>query len=375
MINTGQLQALIKTELSPHPILSLYLALDQTREARMQNFAKLTDKLKKALGNNGSSAAWDGLASDLEQVRRYLEEHAGGPERGLALFSCAPTEYFQAYGLPASVNDQIRVGPYPFIRPLSSLPKDYAPSLVILVDSRMARFFLEAEGEIRELEDQTLWAEAATSERNGDRGRTGDSHLSRRADQAVRGFLREATGRINDLINSQGGQQLMVGGPRGAVDALLAELPPHLSGRLSGSFTLESNASLSQVAQEAAQVRQGWRQRRQENLLANLQDNLGRGGQATSGLNEVLASLYEGQVHTMLVAQDFCHPGGVCPGCGRLRHVAGVCPICETEMTPVDDVINLAVAAALGSGAAVEELPGQSPLNQLGNVAALLRYA
>jgi peptide chain release factor subunit 1 len=44
-------------------------------------------------------------------------------------------------------------------------------------------------------------------------------------------------------------------------------------------------------------------------------------------------------------------------------------------MTPVDDVINLAVAAALGSGAAVEELPGQSPLNQLGNVAALLRYA
>ena len=313
---------------------------------------------------------------DLEQARRYLEEHTGGNERGLALFSCAPADYFSTYSLPVSVGDRLKIGPYPYIRPLTGLARDYtAPGLVVLMDSRQARMFLEHDGEITELTDHSLRAEDPSIEGAGDRGRTGDSHLSRRADQAALGFYREITVGVKELMHEHDCRNLVLGGTRGAVDALLEELPPHLAVRVTGTFSLECNASPSQVEQATAQVRADSRLRRQEALLATLQDNLGRGGQATTGLNEVLASLYEGRVHTLLVTEDFSHPGGVCTGCGRLRHVAGACPICEAEMTPVEDVINLAAAAALNSGAAVEEVPAGAPLDQMGNVAALLRYA
>lgn len=375
MISTGQLHDLTQTNLSPHPILSLYLALDQPREARMQSFAQLTDKLKKILGNNGTAPVWEGLLPDVEQARRYLEEHPSGNEKGLALFSCVPAGYFNAYSLPVSVSDQMKIGPYPYIRPLTWLTRDYAPGLTVLLDSRQARMFLENDGEIEELADYTVRAEDPALEGTGDRGRTGDSHLSRRADQAALGFFREVTADLKDLMRERNCRNLVLGGTRGAVDALLEELPPHLAVRVTGTFSLECNASPSQVEQVTAKVRADSRLRRQEALLANLQDNLGRGGQATTGLNEVLASLYEGRVHTLLVTEDFSHDGGICTGCGRLRHVAGQCPICDARMTPVDDVINLAVAAALNSGAAVEEVPAGTPLDQMGNVAALLRYA
>jgi peptide chain release factor subunit 1 len=41
----------------------------------------------------------------------------------------------------------------------------------------------------------------------------------------------------------------------------------------------------------------------------------------------------------------------------------------------VDDVVNLALARAINSGAAVEQISGDSELDRLGGVAALLRYA
>ncbi|MBU1156424.1 MAG: hypothetical protein KJ921_11260, partial [Proteobacteria bacterium] len=77
----------------------------------------------------------------------------------------------------------------------------------------------------------------------------------------------------------------------------------------------------------------------------------------------------------LFVRRGHTASGGCCPSCGRLRHVAGRCPICNQAMTQVDDVVNLAVAGALVGGARLEQIDGDSPLDELGGVAALLRYA
>jgi peptide chain release factor subunit 1 len=44
-------------------------------------------------------------------------------------------------------------------------------------------------------------------------------------------------------------------------------------------------------------------------------------------------------------------------------------------MTPVTDVVNLALAKAIESGATLEQIEGQSKLDELDEIAALLRYA
>jgi peptide chain release factor subunit 1 len=44
-------------------------------------------------------------------------------------------------------------------------------------------------------------------------------------------------------------------------------------------------------------------------------------------------------------------------------------------MTPVEDVVNLAIARAIASGAALEQVEGSSELDRFEDIAALLRYA
>lgn len=87
----------------------------------------------------------------------------------------------------------------------------------------------------------------------------------------------------------------------------------------------------------------------------------------------MLVALHDGRVHTLLLRRGFTQEGWSCPACGRLRTEAGDCPLCGAAMTHVDDVVNL--ARALKSNAALKQVDGASALDNMGGIAALLRYA
>jgi peptide chain release factor subunit 1 len=193
--------------------------------------------------------------------------------------------------------------------------------------------------------------------------------------EAASRFYREAAGALLDLFSRGGFQELYVGGARGAVEGLAQALHPYLAERLGGTFVMDAGAPAAEVAAEVARLQPAARRQRQERLLSRLADNLGPGGQAATGLNQVLAALHRGQAHTLFVRRGYTAAGGSCAACGRLRHVDGECPLCGQEMTPVADVVNLALAQALTSGAVLEQIDGDSPLDDLEGIAALLRYA
>lgn len=374
MIDARELHNLAEMDTRPHPMVSLYLALDQTREARLQGLSDLVTRKKMDMNGNGSRKVFAAVADDLEEARRYLEEMEPDGAKGLSLFSCRPQGFFAAYTLPMAVANRLEIGPIPYIRPLGALTRDFACTLAVVADSRSARFFVGSLGELQEFKKHAIENQAPASERDGDRGRTMDSHLKRRAEEAARNHHKEIAQKAMELMKAHQCQGMVIGGPKGTTEGIVAQLHPFLLQRLEGVFSSEVSASKGQVARAAALVQEEARAQRQDRLMNTLGQNLGPRGQATSGLNEVLASLYEGKVHTLLVDNGFTQSGGACPSCGRLRHVAGPCPMCGTDMTRVHDVINLAVARAIDSGAVVEELAQAPGLQQYGNVAALLRY-
>jgi len=375
MNHTIDLHRLAGIDTRPHSTLSLYLALDSSREGRLQALAQMLKTKEQQMGGNGSSQAWQALEPDVDQLVRYVEELPLGPDRGLALFTCSAQGVFSAHTLPVLVPNLMELGPVPYIRPLAALAGDHCPTLVAVLDSRRARLFQGFLGQLIEREDLELESEPAPLERDGDRGRAGDKRASRRAEEAMSRLFKDLNRQLTDMFEETGGRQLLVGGAKSAVESYLGQLPPYLAERLGGSFACEAGASLSQVAQEVALAQPAASRHRQEKLLEVLADNLGPGGQAATGLNQVLAALHAGQVHTLLVRRGFSAAGGSCPSCGRLRHTDGKCPLCGEQMTPVSDVINLALARALESGANLEQIDGASKLDELGQVAALLRYA
>ena len=375
MTHTVDLHQLAGIDTRPHHTLSLYLALDSSREGRLQALAQMLKNKEQQLSGNGSAKAWKSLEPDVAALTRYVEELPLGPDRGLALFSCSAQGVFSAHTFSVLVPNMMELGPAPYIRPLAALAGDHCRTLVVVLDKRRARFFEGFLGHLIELEHLEIINEAAPLERDGDRGRAGETRTARRADEAMSRLFKEVNHAVAEVFDNKDCQQLMVGGAKGALDAYLGQLPQFLSERLGGSFQCEVGASITQISQEVGAAQPAARRVRQERLLTTLADNLGPGGQAATGLNQVLAALYAGQVHTLFVRRGFTAAGGSCPSCGRLRHVSGLCPLCGEEMTPVSDVVNLALARAIESGATLEQIEGESKLDELGDIAALLRYA
>ncbi len=368
------LQRLAQINAHPHPVTTLYLALDQPREARMQALGQMIKRKEQQLSQNGSAGKWDLVAGDMEQIARFVEELPLGPDRGLALFSCRSAGLFEHHPLSLTVPNLLEVGPAPYIRPLAALASDHRPILVVLLDQRRVRFFQGIMGMLEEMPELAMDNPPTQTQRDGDQGRAGDSRLARRSDQARERHFKLTANLVMDQFKQGGFQELVLGGSKPAVESFQRQLHPYLAQRLLGVFTCEVGASLAQVMEEVAVLQPQARRRRQEKLLAGLAESLGPGGKAVTGLNQVLAALHEGQVHTLFVERDYTAAGGVCPQCARLRHVAGECPLCGEMMTAVDDVVNLALAQALEHGALLEQVEGPSLLQDYGHIAALLRY-
>ncbi len=375
MQHTQEIHRLATLDTRPHATVSLYLGLDRSRDGRLTNLGQLLKDAEQHLGGNGNAEAWESLRPDLEWATRLVEELPLGPERGLAMFSCSAQEVNEVFTLPLVVPNLLEVGPVPYIRPLAALAGDHGQTMAVLVDKRQVRFFEGFLGMLAEREDLEMASEPPEIQRDGDRGRAGDSRLGRRAEELTARLYKEAAAQLLERCQAGKCQQVVIGGARGATELFKEFLHPYLLDRLAGVFNLDVAAPLAELQKKVAEVQLGHRRQRQQGMLKSLQEGLGPGGKVATGLNQVLAALYEGQVHTLFLRRGYRPAGGSCPSCGRLRHVAGKCPLCGRQMTPVNDVANLAVASALSQGANLEQIEGASPLDDLGGIAALLRYA
>ncbi len=370
-----ELHRLAEWDTRPDPTISLYLSLDHTREGRLQLFSNLVKQAEQKAKGNGTPPKLGPLGDDLKRAGRVLEELPMGPDRGLVIFSCTNQDRFEVKTLPVLVPDLLEVGPSPYIGPLAALADDYPKTLTVVLDSTGCRIFESQMGQISELSDLPFSGGPAAWESDGNQGRVGDNRIARREEKGRQIQAKEVNQALLDLFMDEGCRQLLVGGAKSSVEAMLSELHPYLAERLAGNFTCDLQCSLSTISQEVNQAQERASREYQAKQLAVLQDNLGPKGQAATGLNQVLAALYEGKVHSLFISRGFKTPGGSCDSCGRLRHTAGDCPICGQEMTPVDDVVNLAVARALDQGAKVEQMQDASTMEDLGNIAALLRYS
>ncbi len=375
MLEPSLLRGLAEMDTRPHDTLSLYLALDQSREARQLCLGQMVKRLHQQMAPGAAGNGAKALAGDLDRIVRLVEEMPTGPHRGLAVFACQAQGLFQPHTMAVATPNLLRTGFAPYLRPLYALMADHCSTLTVLLDRRKARFFFGNLGVFHEEPGSQISNEAAPAARDGDQGRAGDSGLMRKSEQALGHYLKQVSQAAMALFKDLGCAQLVVGGSKAGVEALTDQLHPYLAGNLAGVFTAETSLNLAQVAEEVGKVQLAARRERQEKLLASLGERLGPGGQAVSGLAPSLEALQKGQVHTLLMQRGLVLAGASCPSCAWLSPPQDDCPLCRTPLTPVEDIVNLALARALESGAQVEQVEGVAELERLGGLAALLRYA
>src|SRR5690606_20964309 len=98
-----------------------------------------------------------------------------------------------------------------------------------------------------------------------------------------------------------------------------------------------------------------------------------RGGEAVTGLSEVLEAVNAHAVDHLVAARPSAKAGENCHTCGRLGRAEAQSPVCDVDTFETSDVVSAAMDATVEAGGKVDVVTVASPLDAAG-VGALLRF-
>lgn len=355
------------------PVTSVYLDVDGGRHVRYPDVirsaeAMLKDVLQKHDGHPS-------VAADIQRIQELVR---GGIDRsrtrGLAVFSCSAHDFWRVVELPVAVRDQVVVNHSPSVRQLEVVVDEYERFGLLLADKQRARVFVYELGEVVESTELT-----DLLPRRDDEGHSSDR--SSRRDQAqshesalVHQHLRHAADAAFRMFQDRGFERLIIGAPEEIAKELQSVLHPYLQERLEARCNIAVNASVDEIRAAALEVEASVERRKEAEIVSRLRDAVGAGNRGVAGLDDTLKALVERRVDTLLVSNGYSQPGWRCPACDHICKIGRMCPVCETEMHAVDDVVEEAVEEALAQSCEVEICVGNADLDVLGCIGALLRY-
>ncbi len=366
MLTESDLQELLHFT-APEPVLSLYLNTDPSEgnadayRLRMRTLLKGVD-----------------LAADTERVEQYFAREYDWSGRSVAVFSCVGQNYFKAFPLTIAVRSRIRVSDHPHFKPLADLWDSFGGYGVVLVDKQGARSFFfnlgmleEQQGIVGEEVKHTKrgGASSVPGRRGGSSGQTGY------ADEVVDRNMKDSVDFAVHFFEQKHVRRIVIGGTDENVSFFLSLLPKSWQSLVVGTFNLPITASGNEVLQKAMQIGLEAEQKREGKLVDMSITSAAKGSGGAVGLEKTLSAVSENRVMNLLFNEGFFSQGVKCPNCGFLSaHKLETCPICSEKTQPVLDVVDVAVRSVLQSGGEVDVLHQNPELEQVGNIAAILRY-
>jgi hypothetical protein len=354
---------------SPARVVSLFVDCDW-RDEQQRERARLFVKHQAA---RLAKLAADSSA-DLEHAVRFADQlaHRAFDEQfaGVAAFFCAPLDLDLVVRVHRPLEQRLHLGSRPLLGPLLRALADGPPAVVALASRQMTRLW-----EFSASAARTSEVIAREVPRHHAQGGWSQLKLQHHSDLHAHWQLGEAALAITRHVDELGGFPVVViGGPPAPVAELIRLLPTRISERvqrLEGTSRYDSDAL---VLARAEQVVQRYLAAERERDVA-LAISWAMGGlRGVAGRDPVVEAANRSRIERLLLSDRLRAEATRCDECGVLSaRPQDVCPVCdsETERVRLEDALP-EVAAALS--AAIEMVHGDSRLEEVGHVAALLRW-
>jgi peptide chain release factor subunit 1 len=371
MFSDSDLKELVLFRSEQSPVLSLFLNVDPTQQT--------TDLAKQTLRSLLRQVADQAEQADIQAVERYFDFEHPWQGKGVAAFSCQAVGFWRVYTLAVPVHNQAYVSHRAYLKPLTDVLDAYGRYGVILVDREGARMFLFNLGELIETTG-TLGEEVRRVKNGGASGVTGmrggrAARLARREEAAVDRNLKEVAEASEAFCSAHGCTRLILAGSESNVARFRDMLPRPLHDRVIGSFTIDFDASVSDVQEKSMTLIEEVAVRRETELVAEMLSGWKRGSGAAVALSDTLEAVQEHRARLLLVAAGYDGPGYRCQNCRYLMLVdRQECPLCGGHVEPVEDMVDTIMHRALEQGVEVEIVRGSQALEEAGSIGALLRY-
>lgn len=336
-------------------------------------FAALLSDLTKPLRDRAAGLdrrIQKSVRADSERIHALASQLELDSAPGYAVFASDIDEIFVLEALSHSVPDTATLGPRPYMRPLRATPRSLRCGIIV-ADHANARTFTAVEGVIEEIE--TFETDIGNRSWGGFAGY--EEHTVRaRAEEATVKMWRQAGESLLEEHVDKPFDYVAIGSHDETSDEIAKTLHPYLERLERASFTVNPQAlGLPGLRTEVAAMDEEMRERWQSALADRVCDTAWSGGNALLGLREVLEAANTQAIDTLVVAGPFSRPGVLCDSCGYLAREGDTCPVCETPLFPVDDVVGALMEAAVAAAGVVSQISVASPLDRHG-VGALTRF-
>lgn len=372
MIRHRDVEQLQQLSQAPGKTLTVYLDVDQTNVAnRKRQFeTRLKDLLRQLQAAHEDCKELAVTAGEVEDIVKRIEPT--GKTLVLARHSQLGVTFRKSLKIALPLGVHWSNGA--FMRPLIEALDEHERFGIVLVDSKRARLFTVAMGEIEEHQDLIADTPPRPESPSQDK-QLSQPRMERRHDESVTGHLKVVAGEIGRMLDQLEIDRLIIGGAVGPASELARILPKRLRAKLVEVQAIPLTASAEEILTRTSEVQARLERAEELEIVRDLMREIRKGGRAVAGLGAVLDNINEGRIWKLVYIQGLMIEGGVCQECNMLFDPANeLCPICTRPLAPENRMIDRMSRAVLDQGGHVEVVdgPAAEALRQVSEVAALL---
>jgi len=327
---------------------------------------KRVNTCEKALA--GRKELLNAFRAGMERIWSEVEKPAHG-KRSLVLFLSQPNRFYKRYDLDVEVKNALVLDTSPYVKELLQVMEDHEPYVVVVVDDKNARIFSSSMG--AGLDHATVQSRVMNKHRMGGQSQM---RFQRLRNEAVHKHMKSVVEKLGELVSESGAKRIVLAGPGIAKKELRGMLPEHLDRLVIAEVDMQADIPEGDVLATAAEVAMQREREDEVEAVARLRAAILKGELAAYGAAEVAEAVRQGRAELVLIHEGVTSAGWKCESCGEMD-AGGLekCPVCDGATVQVDLVEEIAEAAKL-SGAALEFVSGETALDELGGVGALLRF-
>jgi peptide chain release factor subunit 1 len=379
MITRDQVRELAQFEDQRACALSFYLQPAPPRNKAHKEESILTkDLAREALRTIESKGKCESARADLDRILQLSHDLLGVRGNGThakAVFANSAQNFWREYDLPAQLSGtQLFVDRHFHLKPLAHLLGAFPSLGIVLVDRHRARLFDLRLGELTEREG---FFHPATRRGRGDGFAGYDAgHAQRRVADEARHHFKFVAEVIKDALDKGMFEKWILGCQDTHWPHFEPQLHSYVAQRLLGRFSTEvAHVSREEIRSQAERIFARSQQERCRETVREVIDQSRGHGRGVTGLRRVLRSLEMGEVQTLLIGENYAAQAVECAGCGHLdAHLIAFCPVCGRETRKVVDVAEAILPWVIRRDLELFYVKDDAKFDQVGNIAALLRY-
>ncbi|MCC6572888.1 MAG: host attachment protein [Planctomycetes bacterium] len=353
----------------PH-ILSIYLRCREGgHDRRKENLIFLKNRaaeLESVMTGDARGLAF--LREGLEHATLIRDQDIKPGVIGLALF-LKGKEVIERFETAVPFEDQAAYRRFPWISQLAFMAEEFEPYAVVQIDSRSAKIFELAAGELVDSSD--IHNEV---HKRIHRGGWSQMRFQRHIEEQKLAHTQEVADMLAQLVAKHRYKRIVVAGPEKSRAQLMQCMTSDVKRRVVGGERVDARIKEHELLQSALDYFKKAEDEEETQKMERIIREIHSTTMGVTGLEDTLRYLARGQAYEVLLPHDLNHPGTQCDDCGALfRDETKVCFACESRNVTNVDLKEAVTRIALKYGTRLEFVKNHKFRERLGGAAALLR--